>query len=49
MFKYTISTSAGRKSFDKHTFSIENPTIDIEKYYVEGTPYKTVRITAKKN
>lgn len=47
-FRYTISTSSGRKSFDKHTFSIENPTIDIEKYYKEGSSFKTIRVTPKK-
>ena len=47
-FKYTISTSAGRATFDKATFSIENPTIDIMKYYKEGTPFRTIRCTAKK-
>lgn len=47
-FKYTISTSSGRSTFDKNTFSIENPTIDISKYYVEGTPFRTIRITPKK-
>lgn len=47
-FKYTISTSAGRSTFDKATFSIENPTIDIMKYYKEGTPFRTIRCTAKK-
>ena len=47
-FKYVISTSSGKASFDKNTFSIENPTIDISKYYKEGTPYRTIRCTAKK-
>lgn len=47
-FKYTISTSNGRATFDKATFSIENPTIDIMKYYKEGTPFRTIRCTAKK-
>lgn len=48
-FKYTISTSAsGKSTFDKNTFSIENPTIDISKYYKEGTPFRTIRCTAKK-
>lgn len=47
-FKYTISTASGKASFDKNTFSIENPTIDISKYYKEGTPYRTIRCTAKK-
>ena len=47
-FKYSISTSAGRATFDKATFSIENPTIDIMKYYKEGTPFRTIRCTAKK-
>ena len=48
-FKYTISTSAsGKSTFDKNTFSIENPTIDITKYYKEGTPFRTIRCTAKK-
>ena len=47
-FKYSISTSAGRSTFDKNTFSIENPTIDINKYYKEGTPFRTIRCTAKK-
>lgn len=47
-FKYTISTSSGRSTFDKATFSIENPTIDIMKYYKEGTPFRTIRCTAKK-
>lgn len=47
-FKYTISTSSGKATFDKNTFSIENPTIDISKYYKEGTPFRTIRCTAKK-
>lgn len=47
-FKYIISTSNGRATFDKATFSIENPTIDIMKYYKEGTPFRTIRCTAKK-
>lgn len=47
-FKYTISTSSGRSTFDKATFSIENPTIDIMKYYKESTPFRTIRCTAKK-
>ena len=47
-FKYSISTSAGRATFDKNTFSIENPTIDIMKYYKEGTPFRTIRCTAKR-
>lgn len=47
-FKYSISTSTGRATFDKATFSIENPTIDIMKYYKEGTPFRTIRCTAKK-
>ena len=47
-FKYSISTSAGKATFDKATFSIENPTIDIMKYYKEGTPFRTIRCTAKK-
>lgn len=47
-FKYTISTSNGRATFDKATFSIENPTIDIMKYYKEGAPFRTIRCTAKK-
>ena len=47
-FKYTISTSEGKASFDKNTFSIENPTIDIMKYYTKGSSYKTIRCTAKK-
>lgn len=47
-FKYVISTSNGRTTFDKATFSIENPTIDIMKYYKEGTPFRTIRCTAKK-
>ena len=47
-FKYTISTSNGRATFDKATFSIENPTIDNMKYYKEGTPFRTIRCTAKK-
>lgn len=47
-FKYTISSSNGKATFDKNTFSIENPTIDISKYYKEGNPYRTIRITPKK-
>ena len=47
-FKYVISTSDGRDTFDKNTFSIENPTIDIGKYYKKGSPFRTIRITAKK-
>jgi hypothetical protein len=47
-FKYTITSSNGRSSFDKHLFSIENPTIDIEKYYIAGTPYQTIKTTAIK-
>lgn len=46
-FKYTISTADGKTSFDKNTFSIENPTIDITKYYVKGNSYRTVRCTPK--
>ena len=48
-FKYVISTSNGKATFDKNTFSIENPTIDIKKYYKEGTPFRMIRITPKKN
>lgn len=47
-FKYTISTSNGRETFDKATFSIENPTIDISKYYKEGNSFRTIRCTPKK-
>lgn len=47
-FKYSISTSAGKATFDKATFSIENPTIDIMKYYKEGTPFRVIRCTPKK-
>lgn len=47
-FRYTISTCDGRKTFDKNTFSIENPNINIEKYYKEGNPYKTIRCVKKK-
>ena len=47
-FRYTISTSNGKKTFDKNTFSIENPTMDITKYYIEGSPYRMIRITNKK-
>ena len=47
-FRYTISTSEGKASFDKNTFSIENPTIDIMKYYTKGSSFKTIRCTAKK-
>lgn len=47
-FKYTISTSSGKATFDKATFSIENPTIDIMKYYKEGSPFRTIRCTAKR-
>ena len=47
-FKYTITSSNGRSSFDKHLFSIENPTIDIEKYYILGSPYQTIKTTAVK-
>lgn len=47
-YSYTISTSNGKRSFDRNTFSIENPTIDIERYYKEGTPYRTIRVTKKK-
>lgn len=47
-YSYTISTNNGKRSFDKNTFSIENPTIDIERYYKEGTPYRTIRVTKKK-
>lgn len=47
-FKYTISSNNGKLTFDKNTFSIENPTIDINKYYKEGNPYRTIRITPKK-
>lgn len=46
-FKYTISTSSGKSTFDKATFSIENPTIDISKYYREGSAFRTIRCTAK--
>lgn len=47
-FKYTISSYSGKATFDKNTFSIENPTIDINKYYKEGNPYRTIRITPRK-
>ena len=47
-FKYTISTYEGKKTFDKNTFSIENPTIDIMKYYIPGNSYRTIRCTPKK-
>ena len=47
-YKYTISTSPGKSTFDKATFSIENPTMDIMKYYREGTSFRTIRCTAKK-
>ena len=47
-FKYTISTYTGKQTFDKNTFSIENPTIDITKYYVAGNSYRTIRCTPKK-
>lgn len=47
-FKYTISTYTGRQTFDKNTFSIENPTIDITKYYTAGNSYRTIRCTPKK-
>ena len=47
-FKHTISTSSGRKTFDKYTFSIEHATIDFNKYMVEGASYRTIRITPKK-
>lgn len=47
-FNYTLSTHNGRKNFDKNTFSIENPTIDVNRYYKEGNPYRTIRITPKK-
>ena len=47
-FSYSISTSNGRETFDKNTFSIENPTIDLSKYYKEGSPYRTIRCTPKK-
>ena len=44
----TVSSCSGRKNFDKNTFSIENPTIDVEKYMKEGKPYRTIRCTIKK-
>lgn len=47
-FSYSISTSNGRETFDKNTFSIENPTIDISKYYKEGNSFRTIRCTPKK-
>lgn len=47
-FSYSISTSNGKETFDKNTFSIENPTIDLSKYYKEGSPYRTIRCTPKK-
>lgn len=47
-FTYTISSHSGKKSFDKNTFSIENPTMDISKYFKEGNPYRTIRITPNK-
>lgn len=47
-YKYTISTTAGKSTFDKATFSIENPTININKYYREGTSFRTIRCTAKR-
>ena len=47
-YKYTISTTAGKSTFDKATFSIENPTININKYYREGASFRTIRCTAKR-
>lgn len=47
-FRYTISSYEGKKTFDKNTFSIENPTIDIMKYYIPGNSYRTIRCTPKK-
>lgn len=47
-FNYSIYTSDGRSNFDKHLFSIEHPTIDIEKYYKKGSPFQTIKITEKK-
>lgn len=47
-YKYTMYTSEGRETFDKYTFSIENPTIDINKYYKKGNPFRTLKITNKK-
>lgn len=47
-FKYTITTSDGKASFDKNLLAIENPTLDIEKYMVRGNGYTTIRVTPKK-
>lgn len=48
MFRYSISTSKGRSTFDKNKFSIEHPTIDVSKYYIEGNSFRTIRIIPKK-
>lgn len=45
VYKYTVTTSEGRKSFDIDTFSIEHPTIDLSKYYKSGNTFKTIRCT----
>ena len=47
-YKYTISTTSGKSTFDKATFSIENPTLNINKYYREGASFRTIRCTAKR-
>lgn len=44
-YRYVISTNNGKKTFDKNTFSIENPTIDINRYYKEGKEYRMIRVT----
>jgi hypothetical protein len=47
-FKYTISTSKGRSSFDKDRLAMEHPEIDLDTYNKMGEPSKTLRCTPKK-
>lgn len=47
-FKYSITTSKGRTSFDTDKLMMEHPEIDVDKYYKVGNPFKTLRITPKK-
>lgn len=47
-YKYTISTSNGRETFDKEAFVLDNPTVDLSKYTKVGASYRTIRCTRKK-
>ncbi len=47
-YKYTITSSEGKKSFDKNLFSIENPIFDLSKYEKVGAGYRMIRVTPKK-